>query len=283
MTNTALGLHTALASRGMDVKTIVKALALQSDDAVYVTGSVVDGFGDAQSDLDIYVVCDRSSLEARRDTFDSERVVQQIQHDFGIAYIDVGGAKLDVEFHPRDKFDSLLADLDDLRPVTREKLWKSFRSLGSFERPYALELLHRLRCSWPLDNLRAYEQLRSRLDEATFLDWNILFALMECEDFAKGVRRSLHEGDAQSACLKLRHFYDSLTDAILFSAGESLDRWKWRLPKLRRIGEDQGLLRDYLEVQFNSPHFEVSSLAGFVEAMLAKGLARHSVVSRRFQ
>jgi len=124
--------------------------------------------------------------------------------------------------------------------------------------------------------------LRARLDEPTFLDWNTLFSLIECEDFAKGTQRSLREGDPQSACLKLRHFYDSLADATLFSAGESFDRWKWRLPKLRRLGNDANLLRDYLAVQLNSPHQE-SMLASFIEVMLARGMERHAVLVRSFQ
>ena len=128
----------------------------------------------------------------------------------------------------------------------------------------------------------AYAALRARFDEQTFLDWNVLFSLMECEDYTKGTRRSLREGDPQSACLKLRYFYDSLVDGALFSAGESLDRWKWRLPKLRRLG-DAALLDDYLSVQLAAPAYDGAALAEFVTTALGRGLQRHSRLMGRFQ
>lgn len=274
-------LTAALAARQLDVEAVVQAIGLRPGDVAYVAGSLVDGLGGADADLDIFVLTDRAGLEARRASFDTERLVQQSRHDFGIAYIQARKTELDVEFHPVEKFDALFQALDEMRPVTRRKLWESFRSLGPYERPYALELLHRLRCSWPLGSNAAYAALRARFDEQTFLDWNALFSLMECEDFTKGTRRSLRDGDLQSACLKLRYFYDSLVDSALFTAGESLDRWKWRLPKLRRLG-DAALLEDYLLVQLAAPARDGAALADFVTTALERGLLRHSRLMERF-
>ena len=275
-------LASAFAERSLDVDFVVRAIDLRAGEVAYVTGSVADGLGGAQADLDIYVITDRRGFEDRQHLYDTERRVQQRRHDFGIAYLNVGGVELDVEFHPRDKFEQLFVALDQLRPVTRRKLWESFRSLGAYERPYALELLHRLRRSWPLGNAEAYVKLRNQFDDRTFLDWNALFALMECEDYEKGTRRSLQEMDPESACLKLRHFYDSLVDATLFSQGDSLDRWKWRLPKLRRLG-DKDLLAEYLSVQFSPSNHDSALLAAKIHETLAQGCARHAALIARFE
>lgn len=275
-------LITMLATRSLDIDDILRAIELSPSDVAYVAGSVVDGLGGPDADLDIFVLTDRTNFEARRRTFSSERLLQQQRQDFGIVYVQFGATELDVEYHPVEKFDFLFVALDAMRPVTRGKLWQSFRNLGDYDRPYALELLHRLRRSWPLGNEQAYEALRARFDEQTFLDWNTLFSLMECEDYAKGTRRSLRECDPQSACLKLRYFYDSLADAVLFNAGESLDRWKWRLPKLRRLRE-YSLLEDYLLVQFASPAQDGPNLVDFVTSALERGLARHAALMGRFE
>jgi predicted nucleotidyltransferase len=268
-TSTLPALSQALAARGTDVDCIIDALQLTDGEAAYVAGSLVDGLGGPDADLDIFVVTDRARFQARTGGFASERRVQQRQLDFGIVYLHAGELELDVELHPVEKFDALFAALDLLRPVTRAKLWESFRWLGPVERSHALELLHRLRCSWPLGDIPAYASLRARFDEQTFLDWNTLFCLMECEDYAKGV-------------LKLRRYYDSLADAALFARGQSLDRWKWRLPKLRCLGDEE-LLAQYLDVQLSPAPHDTGALAEFVASALQRGRARHAVLVGRFE
>jgi hypothetical protein len=101
-------------------------------------------------------------------------------------------------------------------------------------------------------------------DEWKFLTWNTHFHLIEAEDYIKGVKRSLSQNDYENAYLKLLRLYDSLADAKLFSSGESLDRWKWRLAKLRKLGDPE-FLALYLDVQIgrgerNSLNVRVKSL-----------------------
>jgi hypothetical protein len=264
---------------GVTEAQMTAALDLQDGDVAYLSGSVADGLGTSGADLDVYVLATRASLAARRHAFATERAVQQRQQDFGIVYLSIGHTELDIEWHPLDKIIQLFDALDAMQPVSREGLWSSFRWLGNFERSHALEVLHRLRVSVPIADVAVYERLRKRFPETTFLQWNQLFNLMECEDFAKGTRRSLREDDPESALLKLRRYYDSLADAALFGAGESLDRWKWRLPKLRRLAQPD-LLADYLSVQFNAS--ARSGLPGFVNELLERGAARHAAMAEAY-
>jgi len=110
-------------------------------------------------------------------------------------------------------------------------------------------------------------KLRSCLDDRKYFQWNVHHCLVQVTDAQKGTRRSLEEGDIENAYLKLTRLYDSLADAYLFSRGQSLDRWKWRLPKLRAAGRPD-LLQQYLNVQLL---IGVGSeeLRGFVEKYLA--------------
>lgn len=273
-------LNSALSRRGLDATAILAAAKLYPDDIVYVGGSLVEGLGDNSSDLDVFVLTSRENIAARRGEFDSERRELQERLEFGISYLTIGDVELDVEFHAVEKFHALFNALNQMRPVNRVKLWESFRSLGGLERTHALELLHRFRCSWTLGNFDSYQRLRACFDEETFLRWNAMFCLMECEDYAKGTNRSLREGDAQSACLKLRYFFDNLVDATLFDAGQSLDRWKWRLPKLRLLAADE-LHDDYIAVQFS--HGTDLHLTDLAKHMLVKGQVYHKELLRRYE
>jgi hypothetical protein len=261
-----------LARYGVVEAEMTAALDLNDGDVAYLSGSVTDGLGTGGADLDVYVLTTRAALAARGSAFASERAVQQRHQDFGILYIAMGSTELDIELHPLGKIVHLFEALELMQPVSREHLWRSFRWLGNYERSHALEVLHRLRVGVPIGDVSAYRRLRERFPERAFLQWNQLFNLMECEDFAKGVRRSLREDDPESALLKLRRYFDSLADAALFGAGESLDRWKWRLPKLRRLSQPD-LLADYLSVQFGAP--ARNELPQFVDELLSRGAAHH--------
>jgi hypothetical protein len=237
-----------LARRGTTAGAIRAALELAEHEVAYLTGSITDGVGDAQSDLDVYILADSTSLACRAARFDSERQGQQARQGFGIIYFELNGESFDAECHLKEKFLELFGELQRIDPLDPDCLHRTFRSLGRFDRPEAVELLHRFRTGVAFHNGDEFNRMRAAFEERKFLLWNAHFHLLEAEDFLKGVRRSLLQEDAQSAYLKLVRLYDSLADARLFLAGESLDRWKWRLPKLRKVG-DPKFLDLYLRVQ----------------------------------
>lgn len=265
-------LEEALSARALTRDAISRALAIDDGDIAFVTGSVLDGVGDSQSDLDVYVLTSQEGFARRSADFDDERRAQQERQGFGILYCEVGGHTLDAECHRTEKFAELFDELALLQPLDRGNLWRSFRGLGRFERGEAIELLHRFRVGVPIHAEARHEALRETFDEWKFLAWNAHLHIIEAEDFLKGVKRSLGEHDEENAHLKLLRLYDSLADAKLFASGESLDRWKWRLPKLRKLGDSE-FLALYLSVQLGGG--ERSTLRERVSAQLERARSIH--------
>jgi hypothetical protein len=237
-------------SRGFDLRQLTDNLELDSSDIAYVTGSILDGTGDSQSDLDVYVLTSEASFERRKTAFAAERSYQQTRRDFGIIYLPVGGIETDVEYHRVQKFLDLFEALEAFDPMDPGQINKTFDSLGRFERLEALELLHRFRIAEPFANEQNFLALREKFDERKFFLWNTNHCLVQVADMQKEVFRSLTSEDHESAYLKLTRLFDALIDAFLFSSRQSLDRWKWRLPKLRALGPP-ALLDQYLDVQLN--------------------------------
>jgi hypothetical protein len=198
-----MNLDTYLHQYGLTLEAIAGVLDLDSNDVAYVSGSVTDSLGDAQSDLDVFVLTSMVRFEDHMPGFSREREVEQQRLGFGIMYKDVAGTCFDVEYHLREKVEELLAALAALEPTDRDGLWRSFRSLGRFERAEAVDCLHRFRIGVPVANLDAFERLRGQFDERRFLLWNAHFHLIESEDYAKGTQRSLGGGDPENAYLKL--------------------------------------------------------------------------------
>jgi predicted nucleotidyltransferase len=263
----ALSLDEYASARGFTFPELAARLELESSDVAYVTGSILDGMGDSQSDLDLYVLTSEEGFARRRDSFADERKNQQLRRDFGIIYITAGDAEIDVECHRLQKLLELFDALDAIDPSDFDQLNKSFESLGRFERLEALELLHRCRIAKPFANEDNFSALMSRFNARKFFLWNAYHCLVQVGDIQKETKRSVKNGDYESAYLKLTRLFDVLIDAYLFSSGQSLDRWKWRLPKLRAAGRPD-LLEAYLNVQLvrtEHPH----DLRQFVERNLA--------------
>jgi hypothetical protein len=235
-------------SRGFSFSELADRLELEPSDVAYVTGSILDGLGDSQSDLDLYVLTSQAGFERRKDSFASERRHQQERRNFGIIYLPIAGGEVDVECHPIQKFYDLFAALDNLNLTDAEKIQATFDSLGKYDRLEALELLHRLRIAQPFANEQSFRAFRSLFHDDQFFRWNTHTYLIQVGEGQKEVKRSLKNEDYESAYLKLCRVYDVLIDAFLFSIEQSLDRWKWRLPKLRAAGRPD-LLARYLDVQ----------------------------------
>ena len=148
-----------------------------------------------------------------------------------------------------------------------EQIQATFASLGKYDRLEALELLHRLRIAKPFANEESFRAFRSLFHDDQFFRWNTHTCLIQVGEAQKEIKRSLNNEDYESAYLKLCRLYDVLIDAFLFSIGQSLDRWKWRLPKLRAAGRPD-LLARYLDVQI--PRVNGSEeLRRFVDDQLA--------------
>lgn len=238
---------TFAAARGFTLAELRERLELEPGEIAYVTGSLLDDVGDASSDLDVYVLTDTRGFERREPLYTNEERSQQAAQRFGMFYVHVGTAELDVECHLLAKLEELLAALDAYRPADYESVRSSYAFLGRFEHYEAVELLHRLRVAEPIAGAEELAALRRRLDGDKYLLWNVTYNMILAEAGRRGVERYLAGGDPENAYLTLCRRYDALADAYLFAHGGSLDRWKWRLHKLRAQGSSDFLAR-YREV-----------------------------------
>src|SRR5689334_1854884 len=103
-----MGVEAYLREHNLSFELLFERLKRDDQDIVFVTGSIADGTGDSESDLDIYVLTDARGFHARADQFSPERRTMQRRRRVGIMYDHVGGADLDIEVHLRGSFDDLL-------------------------------------------------------------------------------------------------------------------------------------------------------------------------------
>lgn len=246
---------------------LVERLELSPNAIAYFSGSLLDGVGDASSDYDVYVLTSYEDIFERRHGFERERNLQQVRHGTGLIYLDIEGTEYDVEFHVISKVEEMMLSLREYQARDSIDSFTSFDSLGRYERIEAQSFLHRFRIGLPFHNSERFAALRDAFPDEAFFLWQCDYFIESAGDFTKGVRRSLRENDPENAYLKLTRLYDTIADLALARQGQSMDRWKWRLPKLR-LYSDPALLDAYLTVQLCR---DDGDLTAFCTRMLDRG------------
>ncbi|WP_374129598.1 hypothetical protein [Sphingomonas sp. 28-62-20] len=221
-------------ARRIRIDDLIAALDPDPNDVIYASGSITDGLGGPESDLDIFWLTSERRFAGLADRFDPERETQQRLQGFGILYVRIGAIEFDVEVRPLATVTALTASMTALDPASAESLHRNFRYIGRWDRADALDILHRLRIGAPLHNPAGFAAVAGSFSHRHFCHWYAQLNLEFAREAQKGIRRSLDDGDPENAFLKLCHLQDLLIDAALFLAGDSLDRWKWRLAKARR-------------------------------------------------
>lgn len=197
----------------------------------FVSGSLIEGIGNARSDLDVFVVTPHGDVES---------AVDAVPFTFGEARIDISYAediRVDTEVWT---IHSIRVAAKQLREVPLDD-----RAAMTSMDERRLQLAHRIRIGVPTVHDEMFRSIQGLFDYArlAFVLCNRFLAdyLNDAEDAAGAIGA----GDGGTALLTSRAALGSVVDAYLAAHGETNAKPKWRVPKLRRHGDD-ALLTSYL-------------------------------------
>ena len=252
---------------------LARGLSLREGDVLLLAGPGRDTGSPAESAVEMILLTDEEGFAEKARRLAPGRRGRQVFGKCGTLIQRVGTADLEVHVLLRASLEVFLESLHAEDPWGGEE---GAAGLGGGVDPdLAVELLHRLRKARPLVNGEAFEAMRGRLCPKRLAAWGVNQALFRTGDAMAGTLSSLEQNDVENAYLKLADLYDALGDAVLYSKGQSADRWKWRLPKLRAFGPTPFVDR-YLDVKLpRRPPSE--PLGAFVERHLS---AANDVVER---
>ena len=193
------------------------SLRLVPGDLLFACGSVVEGFANARSDLDLYLVTDRDDVPLT---------------SAGAVTMTAGRCVIDVRVVRRTELEALLKRFASWtkRPrVDREAIGFAYE-----ER----KLLHRLCNGVPLYGAEPISELlhgvdrqelaRRRLDQARYLAGTIQIDLAGLRD----------AGDARSMVFAAQALLEHTADALLAGHLDSNPSRKWRIRSLARLAPD---------------------------------------------
>lgn len=215
---------------GIDVAAILEVLALSDDPyCVFLSGSVIEGYGNIESDVDVYVIYPKQ-LPAIRVDFDAK--TNLISQEF------IENRRVDIESWTLEQVLQVARNIQQC-PVGLDH-WVECLAITKNE----LELAHRVRIGIPILYPENFNQLRQSFDFrhlshiirtcCVYLYGGVL------EDAAGSIASKQHGATLFSARRTLQY----AVDAFLAAHGETNTSDKWRFYKLEKL-QDRNLIDQY--------------------------------------
>lgn len=228
-----------------------------NDGYVYVSGSLMEGFGNQTSDVDVYVICN------------------VIPEDFSIGYDNSGESYLWEGktlvrnlIHEQVRFDFEYWTLKDFNNAVRQLQEFDINKINHIERisDSDIVLLHRLKYARPLINIEGFLEFYSTIPFENLGFYQAVTLSERFTSFVEDIQGALLSEDFGSAFFMVRRLVELATVSHLAIHGETNPNLKWMYRKLLRYqeqSEDHDLLEKYMYFQTHS--FEQSSVKVFIK------------------
>ncbi|MFF1659164.1 nucleotidyltransferase domain-containing protein [Streptomyces sp. NPDC058255] len=204
-------------------------------EAVFVSGSLVEGFGNENSDLDVFVLTSSTSdasLSETASTFDMGDCLIEVDYHHDV--------RVDTEIWPIERFFEIAGRISDF-PVGDASAIIRFPDRD-------FDSAHRLRIGVPVRGVEVFNELRDKFD---FKRLSRLLAnkfVTAYEGHSEDASGAVRANDAYTAMLMSRWALGSAIDAYLASQGMTNPKEKWRFSKLVSGGHTD-LAQRYLELE----------------------------------
>jgi predicted nucleotidyltransferase len=205
-----------------------RGLLPDSHDSVFLSGSLVRGWGNKTSDLDVTVV----SGDAWKSSIGEFEHVPLEPNSLQYEQTYVDGRRWDVEYWTSAQLEQVLGKITREQFADERGAW---RSLSYYE----VALLERLPYAQPADDGEWLRHTQRRLTESAHGSVLAARSLREADGCAEDATGQLDAGDLHSAVISARLALQHAVDALTASHGQVGSLWpKWRARRMRLIDTD---------------------------------------------
>ncbi|WAZ21802.1 hypothetical protein STRCI_003001 [Streptomyces cinnabarinus] len=190
-----------------------------------MSGSLVRGWGNATSDLDVHVV----APEAWQSSIDEAEHVALEPNTLPFEETFVEGRRWDVEYWTTGQVEQVLAKVSEAEFADDKGAW---RTLSHHE----IALLERLSFAAPADDGAWLGATRERLAASAHRSVLVSLCLRHADGSVEDAAGQLQAGDADSAVLSARRAFHFAVDGLQASLGQFGSLWpKWRSRRMRLV------------------------------------------------
>lgn len=223
-----------------------RGLLPQTYDCVYVTGSIIRGWGNAGSDYDLYVISDRPW---QSDTADYVKGTNG-RHPLALESTRVAERSWDLEYWMSQQVEALLAR------VSRDE----YRQHGASAGPVTVaerDFLERVLYAVPIHGADWLQRHRERVEQSAFQAIMVGRAVRLAGESVEDAEGMLRTGDHRSAVLAARIAFTYVVDALLTVEGQFSRNPKWHA---RRLEEAKPALLS------SDDYWAIETMRGYSEA-----------------
>jgi len=210
----------AEALAGISREALLDGLATPRPHAVWMSGSLVEGLGNAGSDVDLFVAVERVDP--------AWSLVRQGSR-YAVDVRVLGGRRVDYEYWTLESIEAVRARLE-LLPLD-DPATNNLNFLAGDE----VDFVHRLKVGVPLAGEAGFEEIRGRFDLEKFRRYLVQNAVQYVDDAFDDSVGMFEAGDLECAVLRARYTAELAVDVLLYHHGVTNDKAKYRAAKLRRL------------------------------------------------
>lgn len=216
---------------GYEIDKVINQLELAASDVVFWSGSLVEGFGNKMSDVDLYLIGSthhhKTIAEVTGPNFPlMERLLLHV------------GKRIDITFIPPVLIAKVGKYLSEYQSVDYADDWSE----------NLREFVHRIKIGMPLVNCQKFYDYRNQIDFNKYHQYLISWYQKRVDSLMDDVVGALECGESHTAMFCARERLRFAIDLYLVTKGETNTRCnKWRWKKLMQCNSlDDPIVRDFL-------------------------------------
>lgn len=222
-----------LGTYGLSTEKVLDIVPTLDSDVVFLSGSIIEGFGNKGSDLDVYIISRENQNNIPRD-------VPFKEFPFGTEYTFLGHEILISVM--------LITENNLIKLLSKVNTMLERKQVGSLDKK-SIELYHRVYNGVAIKGMQNYQEYLGLLNIHIFsqsLHDNRTSYSENRQDDAIG---ALESGDIYTAFISARISLETAVEALLYLKGETNPSDKWLFRKLfKHFTPDEEWVKDFLNL-----------------------------------
>lgn len=212
---------------------ILNSIDYPKDSIVFLSGSIVNGLGNTKSDIDVFIVYNKST-DIDKYKIDINTEANKVKFEV------INKVGIDIEYWNINELEILIDKLKNMEIKKEENLSNQF--------PIdKLSLIHRFITGVAIYNEEKFELLQQSLNISNFMKFNIYVCLNDIENIYEDIIGNYEVDRMKTAYLMCNNCIIKVLMAYLFYKSVSLDRTKWVHLLLERLSETDEEAKNILE------------------------------------
>lgn len=238
---------------------ILKVIDHSKENIVYLSGSLIEGIGNHNSDIDVYILVDSSSeLENIQCTVSSGNT--------RFVFAEYGSRPLDIEYWDLHEVRGVINTINNLR--FEDVNLRAGQQLN----PRYMSFIHRLIVGYPILNEERFDELIHGIKLDNYFRWSSRYKIADVDNLYEDVIGNYETGDYKTAFLMCNVIVTRCLHAYLFNRGISTDRDKWVFKKLELLAKSDGealkILREYENLLIFVHHKDMEDVKKSIEGCI---------------